>query len=138
MEKGDILDGPLVLYEGVCGLCHHSVRFLLRVDRDEKLMFAPLQGETAQRARERYPNIPDGLDTVVLIDEGRAHLRSRAFTVGARHFHWPWRIGYVGRFFPAFLGDLVYRFVARIRYRVWGKHDVCALPSPEERARFLP
>ena len=133
----DSLVEPLILYDGVCGLCHRSVRFLLKVDAHQRLTFAPLQGDTAARARLRYPQIPAGLDSVVLIDDGRVHLRSRVFTVGARHLPYPWRLAYLGRFFPAFIADILYRFVARIRYRVWGKHDVCAIPSPEERARFL-
>ena len=134
----DALVEPLLLYDGVCGLCHRTVGFLLKVDAEGKFSFAPLQGETAARARAMYPTIPEGLDSVVLIDQGRVYLRSRAFTMGARHLGYPWRIGYLGRFFPAFLMDLLYRFVARIRYRVWGKYDVCQIPSPEERARVLP
>ncbi len=128
----------LVLYDGVCGLCHRTVRFLLRVDRDSAFTYAPLQGEAAARARALYPNIPDELSTFVFIEGGRAHLRSRAFAHAARHLPYPWRLGALSRFVPAFLADLAYRLVAKVRYRLFGQHDTCSLPSPEQRARFLP
>ena len=127
-----------MLYDGTCGLCHRSVRFILRHERDHDLKFAPLQGETAAALRERHREIPETLESVVLVDEDRVRLRSKAFMYTARHLRAPWRWGYAMRWLPAFLCDLVYRFIARIRYRVWGHADQCDLPSPEHRARFLP
>jgi predicted DCC family thiol-disulfide oxidoreductase YuxK len=128
----------LVLYDGVCGLCDHSVQFLLRVDRRRVLMFTPLQGETAAALRARHPEIPADLDTVVYIEDGRVHLRSRAFVRLARQLPYPWRALSWLWVVPRPLADLVYRLVARVRYRLFGKFDTCRVPSPDERARFLP
>jgi predicted DCC family thiol-disulfide oxidoreductase YuxK len=128
---------PLVLYDGVCGLCSRSVRFLIKRDRDKVLRFAPLQGETAARMREQYPQIPETLESVVLIEDGRAHLRSKAFLHVSRYLTRPWRWGWYFRWMPGFLLDLGYRLIARFRYRIWGKTDTCELPAPDERARFL-
>jgi len=130
--------GPVVLYDGTCGLCHRSVRFILRHERDHDLKFAPLQGETAAALRERHREIPETLESVVLVDDDHVRLRSKAFMYTARHLRAPWRWGYAMRWLPAFLCDLVYRLIARIRYRVWGHADQCDLPAPEHRARFLP
>ncbi len=132
------LTGPVVLYDGTCGLCSKSVQWILRHERDHELQFAPLQGETAAGLRARFPEIPQTLESVVLVEDGRARLRSKAFLYVARHLHAPWRWGYGVRWFPAFLLDLGYRVIARIRYRVWGRVDACDLPSPEHHARFLP
>lgn len=129
---------PVVLYDGTCGLCARSVRWILRHERDHELRFAPLQGETAAALRANYPNIPESIDTIVYIDGERAHLRSKAFLMMARHFRAPWRWMHAVRWLPGFLLDLGYRFIAAIRYRVWGKVDGCELPSPENRARFMP
>jgi predicted DCC family thiol-disulfide oxidoreductase YuxK len=129
---------PIVLYDGTCGLCHGSVRWLLRHERDHELTFAPLQGPTAESLRARWPEIPRTLESVVLIADGRARLRSKAFLYAARHLHAPWCWGYALRWLPAFVLDLGYRVVARIRYRVWGRAELCELPSPAHRARFLP
>jgi len=129
---------PLVLYDGTCGLCSASVRWILRHERDHELQFAPLQGETAAELRARFPRIPQTLESVVLVDGDRAHLRSKAFLYISRHLRAPWRWGYIVRWFPGFLLDLGYRVIARVRYRIWGRVDQCELPAPEHRARFLP
>src|SRR5687768_10489456 len=68
---------PLVLYDGTCGLCARSVRWILRHERDHALRFAPLQGETARALKARFPNIPESIDTIVYVDGDRAHLRSK-------------------------------------------------------------
>ena len=129
--------GPIVLYDGVCGLCSRSVRFLIKRDHARRLRFAPLQGETAARLRAEHPAIPETLESVVLVEDGRAHLRSKAFLRVSRHLTRPWRWGWYFRWMPAFLLDLGYRLIAAVRYRIWGKVDLCELPAPEERARFL-
>lgn len=130
---------PILLYDGVCGLCARSVRWILGHERDHVIQFAPLQGETAAALRARYPRIPDELSTVVLVDPdaGRVHLRSKAFFYAARHLRAPWRWLYGLRWIPGFLPDLGYRLVARLRYRLFGKKDSCELPAPDQRARFL-
>lgn len=131
------LPGPVVLYDGECGLCHRSVKFLLARDRQE-LWYAPLQGETAARLRAAHPEIPTTLESVVLVDGGRVHLRSKAFLYGARYLTRPWRWAYHVRWLPALLLDLPYRVIARIRYRVWGRFDACTMPTTAQRAHLLP
>ena len=128
----------IVLYDGVCGLCDHAVQFLLRVDRRKVFMFAPLQGETTAALRGRHPEISEKIDTVVYVEDGRVHQRSRAFVRLARQLPYPWRALSWLWIVPRPLADLVYRLVARIRYRVFGKFDTCRIPAPGERARFLP
>ena len=131
------LPGPVVLYDGECGLCQRSVKFLLKRDRNQ-LWYAPLQGETAAALRARHPEIPTTLESVVLVDKDRVHLRSKAFLYGAKYLTAPWRWAYYLRWLPAFLLDLGYRVIARIRYRVWGKFDSCQRPTEDQRAHLLP
>jgi predicted DCC family thiol-disulfide oxidoreductase YuxK len=133
-----VTQAPILLYDGVCGLCARSVRWILRHERDRELRFAPLQGDTAAALRARLPGIPPQLSTVVLVDGDRVHLRSKAFMHAARHLRAPWRWLYGLRWIPGFLPDLFYRLVARVRYRVFGKKDQCEIPAPDQRARFLP
>ncbi len=130
---------PILLYDGVCGLCARSVRWILRHERDHDMRFAPLQGETAAALRARHPRIPTELSTVVLVDpeHDRVHLRSKAFLYAARHLRAPWRWLYGLRWIPGFLPDLGYRVVAALRYRIFGKKDACEIPAPDQRARFL-
>ncbi|MEM7449377.1 MAG: DCC1-like thiol-disulfide oxidoreductase family protein [Myxococcota bacterium] len=128
----------LILYDGVCGLCTRSVQFLLQHDASGRFYFAPLQGETSESLRKRYPQIPKDVDTIVYLERGQVHLRSRAVLNALKHLGYPWHILSWLRVIPARLADLGYRAVAAVRYRVWGKHDVCAVPSLDQRARFLP
>ena len=129
--------GPIVLYDGVCGLCQRSVRFLIARDRGQ-LWYAPLQGETAAALRAIHPAIPATLESVVLVDDGRVYLRSKAFLHGARYLTAPWRWAYHLRWLPGFVLDLGYRLIARVRYRIWGRSDACQLPTTDERAHLLP
>jgi len=134
----DALPPRIVLYDGVCGLCDRLVQFLVARDRERMLRYAPLQGDTAARLRERHGEIPTDLDTMVFVDESGVYLRSRAFARIARYLPMPWRLGAVLRFVPRFLADAVYGLVARSRYRIFGKVEACGLPTKEERQLLLP
>ena len=135
---GELPAVPLVLYDGNCGLCARSIRWILDHERDHEIMFAPLQGPTAAVARRLHPRIPQSVDSVVYIADGRAHLRSKAMLHAARHLRAPWRWGYAIRWVPGLAFDLGYRLVAAMRYRIWGHADACRMVTPEQRTRFLP
>jgi predicted DCC family thiol-disulfide oxidoreductase YuxK len=151
--KGSLVasSSNLVLYDGVCGLCNRMVRFLLRIDRRNVLSFAPLQGQTAARLCERH-GIPlatagdgasTGLETIVYVrnfglKRERAYLRSDAVLRALGDVGSLWWLLSLLRVVPRFLRDPVYDWVARNRYRWFGKHDTCPLPPPQQRARFLP
>lgn len=130
---------PVLLYDGTCGLCHKSVQWILRHERDHALVFAPLQGDTARALRATFPDIPETLSTVVLVDPAaaRVYVRSKAFLHVAGHLRAPWRWAYAFRWLPGFVLNGGYRLIAAIRYKIWGRADACSLPSPAQRARFL-
>lgn len=128
----------VILYDGVCGLCDRAVVWLIAHDRQRSLSFAPLQGETAARLRTLHPGIPAGLDSVVYVEPGGLHLRSKAFLHASRHLVSPWRWAYWLRWFPGPPLDLLYRLVARVRYRVWGRYESCRVPGGVDNGRFLP
>ncbi len=128
----------LILYDGTCGLCAKSVRWILRNERDHDIKFAPLQGETTAALRAKHPEIPETVDTVVLVSGDKVYLRSKAFLHASKHLRAPWRWAYAFRWFPGFILNIGYRFIAAIRYKVWGRADSCGLLTPEQRVRFLP
>ena len=130
-----------LFYDGHCGLCHRAVKFVLKHDRSgTAFRFAPLQGETflARVAAERRAGLPDSV--VVLTRDGELLLRSAAFLHILRRLGGGWRVlASVLSIMPRGLLDLVYDFVARIRYRVFGKRDdLCPIVPAELRARFDP
>jgi predicted DCC family thiol-disulfide oxidoreductase YuxK len=127
----------IVLYDGVCGLCHRVVRFLVAHDSAGTLAFAPLQGETARALRAELPALPAGLATVALVSDGRLYRGTAAFLEAARHLDRPWRWLHALRMLSP-LSAPFYWLVARTRYRIFGRFDACRVPSPEEHSRFLP
>ena len=127
---------PIVLFDGVCNLCNASVDFILRFDKKKQLKFAPLQGQAGQELRKRY-DLNERLYSVVLIQEGKTYDKSTAALEIARHLVFPWKCFYVLIYFPQRWRDRFYAYIARNRYRWFGKRDTCRIPSPEESERFL-
>jgi predicted DCC family thiol-disulfide oxidoreductase YuxK len=129
-------DYPTVFFDGFCGLCNHSVNWLLTRDPEHKLRFAPLQGSTAEQKLDA--EIRNRLDTLVFLRAGDTFTRTAAvsrilMTLGGR-----WRLlGGLLWIVPSPIRDLGYRIVSRLRYRLFGKHESCRLPTPQERAVFL-
>lgn len=128
---------PLVLYfDGVCGLCNGVVDWLISKDANAMIRYAMLQGETA---RKHLPEkVIQDLSTVVFVAGGEIHLRSSAVIEATAHLGGIWRVVRVLKLIPRPLRDAVYRAVAQNRYRWFGKKESCRIPSPSERARFLP
>ena len=129
----------MLFYDGHCGLCHRAVQFVLAGDRDGKLFrFAPLQGETFQMlvSPEERKTVPDSV--VVKTADGRLLVRSEAFLHIFRRLGGTWKVlAVVLSIVPRGLRDLVYDFVARVRFRVFGRReDLCPVMPPELRARF--
>ena len=131
-------DGPILLYDGDCGFCARSVRFVLaREGRDRSLRFATLQGPVGERARAADPALA-GVDSVLWLEGGRVLARSDAALRALTYLGGPWRAAAaVGRAVPRALRDAVYDWIARHRMRLAGGGDGCLLPSPAQRARFL-
>lgn len=129
----------IVLFDGVCNLCNGSVQFILDRDRKERFRFASLQSEKGQAIlTERGQSIPAGdPDSIVLVEGDAVYTHSTAALRIARHLSFPWFLGYAGIVWPRFLRDAVYRFIARNRYRWFGKTDQCRIPTPALRARMI-
>ncbi len=130
---------PVVLFDGVCNLCNGAVQFLVDRDPRARLRFASLQSARGAELLTAHGRaVPEGdPDTIVLIEDGVAYERSSAALRIARHLGGVWRLAYAFIVVPRPLRDLVYRFVAKNRYRWFGKTDECRVPTPELRARFL-
>jgi predicted DCC family thiol-disulfide oxidoreductase YuxK len=132
--------GPVVFYDGACGLCHRAVRVLLRMDRGGRLRFAPLGGDTFRTLvpaaeRDRLP------DSLVLVTAGRAPLVRSAAVLGALLIvGGPWTaIAALGALVPRPLANRLYDALARSRRRLFaGPRDACPVPPGPDRARFLP
>lgn len=128
---------PIVLFDGVCNLCSGSVQFILKRDPKGTFRFASLQSDAGRRLMLEHGLDPDALSSVVVIEDGRAYQESSAALRIARHLPGAWKLLRVFTVVPRSLRDAVYRWIARNRYRWFGKTEACWLPTPELRARFL-
>jgi len=137
------MPGPILLYDGVCGLCNRFVRFVMRHDRDGIFRFAALQSAAAARILASHGVNPNDLDTVYVVanhDSPGENLLSRSDAVVfvLNQVGGIWQVaGFLLRLLPRFVRNAGYNFVARKRYRVFGRSETCAVPSVEERSRFL-
>lgn len=131
---------PIVLFDGECGLCDRSVRFLLRHERQPRLHFAPLVSDLAQQLLRAGGKDPARFDSVVLVDAEGTHSHSTAALRLARYLRWPWRLGGLLLFVPRFIRDGVYNFIAHRRKKWFGTADICELAAdvnPGQRQRIL-
>jgi predicted DCC family thiol-disulfide oxidoreductase YuxK len=133
---------PIVLYDGVCGLCNRLVQFLLKRDSHDRFRFASLQSTLGQEILTRHGANPLDLDTFyVVLDYGqpseRLLARSDGIVYALTTLGGVWKIAGVGKLLPKAIRDRLYNFVARHRYQVFGKHESCMLPEPKQRAKFL-
>ena len=126
----------IVLFDGVCNFCNGTVNFIIRHDPASHFRFAALQSEAGERLRREY-NIDDELDSVILIESGRAFTHSDAALRIARGLGGIWGLGYIFVVVPRFIRDGVYKLFASNRYRLFGRRDECMMPTPEVRERFL-
>jgi predicted DCC family thiol-disulfide oxidoreductase YuxK len=133
----------LLLFDGRCGLCNRLVKFVLRRDKRDRFVFAPLQSPLAAEILARHGRDARDLDTLcVVLDRGAPG--ERVLVKGRAALHvlarlgaaWP-LLAALGRPLPTRLLDLLYDFVARRRIRWFGRTETCLVPTPAQRAKFL-
>jgi predicted DCC family thiol-disulfide oxidoreductase YuxK len=137
----DGVSPAVILYDGVCGLCDRTVRFVLRRDRAGRFRFATLQSAYAATVLARHGRDAADLDSVCLLvdpdgPDERVLMRSDAVLVILHGLGGPWRLAAIGRWLPRPWRDAAYDAVARRRYRWFGRFDQCPIPSPQLRARL--
>ncbi|WP_332275673.1 thiol-disulfide oxidoreductase DCC family protein [Bacillus velezensis] len=131
------LPDRVLLFDGVCNLCSGAVQFIIKRDPAGKISFASLQSDTAREllASEGLPT--EQFDSMIFIENGRIYKNSAAVLKVSRHLRGAWRLSAVFFAVPRPLRDRAYSFIARRRYKWFGKREACMLPSPEIKNRFL-
>ncbi len=126
-----------VLFDGVCNFCNASINFV--IDRDSKgiFKFAALQSKIGQEILKKYNLKQTDFDSIILEKEGKIYQKSDAALEIARNLDGLWKIFYIFKIIPSFLRNPIYDLIAKNRYRIFGRTDVCRIPTPELKARFL-
>ena len=126
----------VILFDGVCNLCNAWVQFVIERDPGVKFAFAPL-GSDAANALLGSRHYVATSDSIILVEKDGIYDQSTAALRIARQLSGLWSKGAVFLIVPKGLRDAVYRFIARNRYRWFGRREVCMIPTPELKARFL-
>jgi predicted DCC family thiol-disulfide oxidoreductase YuxK len=132
---------PVLLYDGVCGLCNRTVQLILRFDKKKILRFASLQSEFGEQLKSKYPELKS-VDSVVLVEPiaGNREQVSTRSTAILRIFSYlggMWRLLLIGYLIPRPIRDFLYNLIAKNRYKIFGKYESCWLPSADTNDRFI-
>lgn len=128
---------PVVIFDGRCALCHRSIRWLIHKDPQKKLRFVPRQSEWVKTLFKEAAITPPHSDSLWLYDAPYLYEYSDAVLHATRYLSAPWRFLFLARYIPKPLRDIVYRWVAKHRYRWFGQYTECPLPPPSWNDRFI-
>lgn len=128
---------PLVVFDGVCVLCSHYVKWVIGRDRNSLFLFTHAQSELGQALYERLDLDRVNFETNLVIHRGKVFMRMQAFTEICRLLGWPWRVMTLLNFLPDVLNNWVYERIKRNRYRLFGKREVCLVSDAELARRFI-
>jgi predicted DCC family thiol-disulfide oxidoreductase YuxK len=126
----------IILFDGVCNLCNHSVQFIIKRDPKGHFKFASLQSEIGQKLVEQY-GIPKGIESIIYIENDKVYIKSSAALRISRKLNGYWRYLTILSILPSSFRDFIYDVIAKNRYKWFGKKESCLLPTKETRKRFL-
>ena len=132
-------NNPVLLYDGVCGLCNKSVQMILDHDKRKEMLFAALQSDYGKEVISRHPEL-EKVDSIVFVEQAdaeRVFTRSAAALRVASYLGGAWKLLLILRIIPRPVRDFFYNLCAKYRYKFFGKYDSCMLPAPDVRSRFL-
>lgn len=130
-------DHHIIIFDGVCHFCNGAVRFIIRRDRNKVFRFAPMQSPIAQSLIAKHGVTDVGFDTFLLIKNDECFFRTNAAIEITKDLSGLWYLFRLSKILPEPIRDFFYRLLARNRYRLFGRSEVCPIPSAEVQDRFL-
>jgi len=139
MEIADLpRDKKIILFDGVCNLCNASVQFVIKHDTKDLFRFIPLQSDLGQKILNHIGINRQKTDSIVLYEPGKAYFyKAEAALKIVSEFGGMYKLLNIFSLFPKFICDAIYDYIAKNRYRWYGKQDVCMMPNPELATKFL-
>lgn len=139
MVKGLPVHKQLILFDGICNLCNTSINYVIKNDRDNIFMFAPLQGATGKLIIEKFHIDITQVDSVLLYtNKEKLKIKSSAALSIASQLKFPINILTICYIIPPILRNWIYDFVAKNRYKWFGKTNNCMMPTDKIKNKFLP
>ncbi|HIB47827.1 MAG TPA: thiol-disulfide oxidoreductase DCC family protein [Flavobacteriaceae bacterium] len=127
----------IILFDGVCNLCNSSVTFVIKRDTNDVFRFAALQEAPGQALIKKHGIDPAETDSIILVSGDKAYTKSTAALKIARQLGGGYPLLYAFMIVPKFIRNWMYDYVAKNRYRWYGKKESCMIPTPELRSKFL-
>ena len=128
----------IILFDGVCNLCNDSVLKVIKYDKKNTFLFTALQSETGEKILEELGINTEEVDSIILYDPKKSyHIKSSAAFTVMNDYGGLWKLTQIFRILPAAFNNIFYDFIARNRYKWFGKKESCMIPTPELKAKFL-
>ncbi|MAW93788.1 MULTISPECIES: thiol-disulfide oxidoreductase DCC family protein [unclassified Leeuwenhoekiella] len=127
----------IILFDGVCNLCNGAINFIIKHDPKAQFKFASLQGETGTHLLDKHRINPKKTDSIILIEPDRVSVKSAAALRISKDLNKGYPLLYAFMIIPGLIRNAVYDFIARNRYKWFGKKESCMIPTPELKSRFL-
>ena len=137
MNLPNSIDPKIILFDGVCNFCNYWVNFILDHDTQNIFKFAALQSEKGRELLDKFDLPKEDFDSFIFISQDKVYKKSAAaFEIAKQLNGWPKYFASL-RFLPQTSTDFVYDLIAGNRYKIFGKKDVCRIPTKEEKSKFL-
>ncbi|MDF2448143.1 MAG: hypothetical protein K0R26_647 [Bacteroidota bacterium] len=133
----DLINKPVLLFDGFCNLCHASVQFVLKHEKKPDLLFCSLQSEKGLQLLKAHSIDPQVTNSLVLIENGKAYKKSSAALRVTKYLRGAFQLSLFFMIIPAFIRNAVYDFISKNRYKWYGKKETCIIPVSEMKSRFL-
>jgi predicted DCC family thiol-disulfide oxidoreductase YuxK len=130
-------DKKIIVFDGVCILCNSFVQFILKKDKRKQFYFATAQSDFVKEQLKTNPMKANALDSVLYVKNGKVLTESTAALNIFSDLGGMWKLLSIFKLIPPFIRNAVYRFIAKRRYRVFGKLDTCMMPPSEWKSRFI-
>lgn len=127
----------VILFDGVCKLCHAWSRFIIKFDKHQYFTLCYVQSPEGQSILQHFKMPIDHFDTMLLVEGDHFFAKSDAFLHVVNKLGFPWRLLYIFKIIPRCIRNWLYDRIALNRYFLFGRYDSCMLPSPENENRFL-
>ncbi|MBT30890.1 MAG: thiol-disulfide oxidoreductase [Thalassobius sp.] len=126
----------IILFDGVCNLCNGSVNFIIDHDKKNRFKFTSLQSEKGQELLKKH-NLNLELESIILVENEKTYQKSDAALRISKKLNFPIPLLYVAIIIPRLIRDQIYNYIAKNRYKWFGKSDSCRMPTPELKAKFI-
>jgi predicted DCC family thiol-disulfide oxidoreductase YuxK len=130
------MKSPILFYDGYCALCNFFVKLIIRFDPKQSFYFSALQSELGETIKKKH-QISEKIDSIILYDQGKIYTHHHAVFAILRKLSYPIKALLIFQYLPHSINLYLYKWIAKKRYKLFGKYDVCPIPSAKIKQQFL-